>query len=212
MIEHIYVIVSSTFEPDRLCYLKKYFTENNLEIKITFFEAIYKYRDENKLENRYTNNLVLGEKCLLQNYINLYKHILMTDYNTVLILESDVLFTNNFKDKLYTILNEFKNLNENNAMCFLGNACNLKYNENNKKTEHLYLQMSSSCTDSMILTRKAIENILNEMTSKIISKPADHLLNDIILNKNIKAYWCIPPIIIQGSANGTYKPSVKDRY
>ena len=212
MIEHIYVIISREFEPDRANYLTRFFNENNLGIQITFVEALYKYRDENKLENRYTYNLVLGEKCLLQNYINLYRHILTTNYNTVLVLESDVLFTENFKEKLSIVVNEFKSLNENNAMCFLGNACNLKYNENNKKTEHLYLQMSSSCTDSMILTRMSIQNILNEMTNKIISKPADHLLNDIIINKDIKAYWCNPPVIIQGSANGVYKPSVKDRY
>lgn len=209
--DHVYIIISSQFEPDRLLYMTNYFTKYSLGIPISFFEAIYKNRDEHKLDkNRYSDTLYPGEKCLTQTYINLFRYITMkTTHNNVLILESDCLFQEDFREKFTAVMKDYEKIATGRDMILFGNACKLVPKLCNHRIGNLYLQNISNCTDSMFMNIETVKSILEYLDNNFITKPIDHLLNDIIPNMNINSYWCIPELVTQGSAIGKYKSTVR---
>lgn len=213
MIDIIYIIVSSEFEKERLNYLQKFVNEN-IKIykdKIKYYEPFYKKRDEELIkECNYHSKLRIAEKMLFSTYIKIFKEILENKYENILILESDVLFVNNFEIKLNEIYDEWKiNRKSEISMVFLGNGCNLIPNEKNKISSNLYLQNTSKCTDSMLCSYDCIEYISNYINNlDIIDKPIDFMLNDI-LGEKCNSYWIKNPIAFQGSQNGTYKSTIQ---
>jgi hypothetical protein len=213
MIDIIYIIVSSEFEKDRFNYLQKFINENFEKYKdrIKYYEPFYKNRDEELIKDcNYHVKLRTAEKMLFSTYIKMFKEILENKYENILILESDVLFVNNFEVKLDEIYNEWLNNRKNKvSMVFLGNGCNLIPNENNKISNNLYLQNTSKCTDSMLCSHESIEYISNYINNlQIIDKPIDFMLNEILGDK-CNSYWIKYPMVIQGSQNGTYKSTIQ---
>jgi GR25 family glycosyltransferase involved in LPS biosynthesis len=205
-IDKIYVIISKQFEPDRYAYLQSYFAAHP-ELDVEFYEASYVNRDENKVDFSKYSGLRKPQIMLLDTYIRLFKHILENTTNQyVYILESDVLFVDNFIQKLQKYVLEWKNLNADTSMVFTGNGCNLKPHIENKKSEHLYKENTSRCTDSMLMTRKAVEYFYNYLENNLIQKPIDHIY--IYGDDKITSYYAEPHIIVQGSQNGTYKTTV----
>jgi hypothetical protein len=215
MIDFIYIIISKEKEKERYNYiinnitkyLPNYFKNN----KIIFYEPFFIDRDEIKLSSlnlNFSKTLKNGEKMLLATYVNLFKELLEKKYEKILILESDVLFVDNFEEKLNIIYDEWNLFKKNSSIVFLGNGCNLKP-KTKRISNNLYLENRSKCTDSMLLDLESITNInifLNSL--EIIDLPIDHLLNRI-MNKTIYGYWIHEPIIFQGSQNGTYKSCIR---
>jgi hypothetical protein len=215
MIDIIYIIVSSEFEKDRLNYLQKYINENFIKYKdsIKYYEPYYKNRDEKLIkEYNYHSKLKIAEKMLFSTYTKMFKEILELKYENILILESDVLFLNDFENRLDEIYNEWISNRKNEvSMIFLGNGCNLIPNENNKISNNLYLQNSSKCTDSMLCSYKCIDYVNNYINKlNIIDKPIDFMLNEI-LGEKCNGYWIKYPMVIQGSQNGTYKSTIQSQ-
>jgi len=215
MIDIIYIIVSSEFESERLNYLQKYINENFIVYKdrIKYYEPFYKNRDEELIKNcNYHSKLRTAEKMLFSTYTKIFKEILEEKYENILILESDVLFLNDFENRLDEICNEWIINRKNKAsMIFLGNGCNLIPDERNRISKNLYLQNSSKCTDSMLCSRESIEYINNYINKlNIIDKPIDFMLNEI-LGKECNGYWIKNFMVIQGSQNGTYKSTIQSQ-
>jgi hypothetical protein len=211
MIDCVYIIVSKENEPDRYLYLLKNipihlnnYEKNN---KIILYEPFYKNRDENNINmKKFKNNLLSAEKMLLATYIKLFKEIKNNNYKNVLILESDVLFVEDFEKKLNDIYIEW--LENKKESLFLGNGCNFQP-KTKKISNNLHLENGTKCTDSMIIDSHAINNILDFIGDiDEISSPIDHLLNNI-MGKTIYGYWIAEPIIIQGSQNNTYKSTIQ---
>lgn len=212
-IDHIYVIISEEFEQDRFKYM--YNTLYSLFDKeyCTIYEPFYKERDDPS----FIKNLHLieseGAIYLYKTYEKLMNEILNdTTYENILILESDVLFPNNFISQLENCVEQWKTIsNWDNYVLFLGNGCyglisllpcDLKLSTN------LYNTNRSRCTDSMLWTRKSIKTclpLLQDMDHAI-----DFKLNRIFQNPNIPLYscWHEPFIFTQGSQNGTYNRSI----
>jgi len=216
MIDIIYIIVSSEFERERLNYLQKYINENFIKYKdrIKYYEPLYKNRDEELIKDcNYHSKLKTAEKMLFETYIKIFKEILELKYENILILESDVLFFNNFETKLDEIFNEWLISRKNKAsMVFLGNGCNLHPDERNKISYNLYLQNKSKCTDSMLCSRESIEYVINYINKlDIIDKPIDYFL-DHVFGEECNAYWIKYPIVTQGSQNGTYKSTIQTHF
>lgn len=216
MIDIIYIIVSSEFERERLNYLQIYINENFIVYKdrIKYYEPLYKNRDEELIKDcNYHSKLKTAEKMLFETYIKIFKEILELKYENILILESDVLFFNNFETKLDEIFNEWLTNRKNKAsIVFLGNGCNLYPDEKNKISNNLYLQNSSKCTDSMLCSRESIEYVINYINKlDIIDKPIDYML-DHILGDECNGYWIKYPIVTQGSQNGTYQSTIQTHF
>ena len=211
-LDHIYILVHPELEKDRYNYLQKLLTVFPKEY-ITFITPIYKGIDNiNFAIPRVKNvehHISIGALCLYLTYEKLMKHILEnTNYTNVLVLESDVLFNDQtLYSELNIIIQEWITINNwQNSMIFLGNGCNFKAKEQNKKTDHIYLENSSKCTDSMLWSRQSIQNILPYLEN--INRPIDLKLNVIFDNKISDSYWIEPHIFTQGSQNGTYKRTI----
>jgi hypothetical protein len=210
-IDHIYIVVHPEKEKDRYNYLLSFVSLFPSDY-YTFITPFYKDIDSpepfsNRIK-RCNQRISDGAAFLYYTYEVLMKSILeTTNYNTVLILESDILCDfNTVKIDLQTMINEFVSLNNLNSMIFLGNGCNLKAHNHTKVTEHLYLMNLSKCTDSMIWTRTSIENCIPHL--QIIDNPIDHKLLNIFKSGIINAYWCEPHLFVQGSQNGTYHTTI----
>ena len=207
-IDKIYIIISKEFEPERYAYLTSYFNKYP-DIDVVFFEASYINRDENLIDySKYGSSLKKREIMLLEGYRRLFKHILTnTNYQYVFILESDVLFVDNFLEILTDYIKQWKALNTSRSMVFTGNGCNLKPNVSNKVSTNLYKENWSRCTDSMLMTRESIIYFYNHLENNIINNPIDHIL--VYGDSAIVSYYAEPHIIIQGSQNGTYASTIQ---
>jgi hypothetical protein len=208
MLACIYVLVSKEYEKDRLDYLTNYFNNNNIPYPIKLFEPLYKGRDDDKLNyNKYKLGKV-SDIAVSQSFELLLQHIIQNhkEGDIILTLESDVIFQDMFLTKLENIVNQFELLNKDNAVVFLGDGCYLQIKENHiKVSDNLYETGETKCADSIILTYNAVKNIYKHMQElETINIPFDWLWNRTFETYNINSYWCEPPIIHQGSQNGTY--------
>jgi hypothetical protein len=209
-IDIIYIIISTEFEKNRMEYLTNYFQNNKIDIPIIYYEAYYKNRDEHKIDfNRY-QNLKIPEIMLAYTYEKLLEDILKTEYKYFLILESDVLFCDNFKEKLNDIFTEWVAIAEHPSIIFIGNGNNLVPLEKTKISENLYEMNSSKCIDSILFDKNSIQYIHNKIkNTPIINISIDRLIDDMI-GLEINSYWIKNPIILQGSQNGTYESTIQN--
>jgi hypothetical protein len=211
-LDHIYIILSKQFEPERFNYIQ-FFLKLFPSDYCTIVDPFYKGRDDPKqlLVPRIKSTIQpvsLGAGFLYLTYEKLMNEFIhTTNYNTVLVLESDILFKNDVIEKLTECINEWITLeNWENSMIFLGNGCNFKPNPNTKVTEHLYFTNGSKCTDSMLWTRNSISKILPELEN--LNNPIDFKLLECFEKNISKAYWIEPHIFEQGSQNGTYNKTI----
>jgi hypothetical protein len=210
--DHIYIICSRENESDRYDYLSNFFKQNPPDIKISFVEPYYK-GIAHDFYKKYDVSLRDGEKCLLETYDALLKHILHnTTYDNVCIFESDVIFLPNFWNNFNNVLENYEKVYSPDSMVFLSNGCNLEPDNIAKVTDVLYGVTSTRCTDSMILTRGAIQklhNYTNNYINDVIDCPVDFLWNKCIIENNICSYWVHPHICLNGSAQGIYNSNIR---
>lgn len=186
---------------------------------ITDYEFIEKY-DKEDLQDCDKVFFNTGFKESMMSFINktFYVYRLISEnYESALILEDDVILSNNFT----AILNEYMTqLPKDYDMLFIGNGCNLHI-EPHKIVPRKYIyergvhatnwggQGATRCTDSYIVSKKCaiklceyIKNLSNKITL-----PGDLWLNVAARENNLKVYWAEPTIITQGTENGLFKSS-----
>ena len=186
---------------------------------ITDYEFIEKYDKEDLRDcDKVLFNTDFKESMM--SFINktFYVYNLISEnYESALILEDDVILSNNFT----AILNEYMTqLPEDYDMLFIGNGCNFHI-EPHKIVPRKYIyergvhptdwggKGATRCTDSYIVSKKcAIKlcNYIKNLTSKI-NLPGDLWLNIAARDNNLKVYWAEPTIITQGTENGLFKSS-----
>lgn len=117
-----------------------------------------------------------------------------------LILEDDVLFCENFVEKFDDYFNRCP---KDWDVIYMGNGAGL-IPENVTSQNNFYLKNcpSSKCSDSILLTKKALSDLNN--TWFPFSLGSDFELSYQHLIHNHKVYWWYPTLITQGSQNGTY--------
>jgi GR25 family glycosyltransferase involved in LPS biosynthesis len=207
-IDKFYIIISKKYEADRYIYLQKYFEEHP-GFEVEYVDALWSHDVGNIDLSRYnTNRLRIPEIMLIETNIRLFKHILEnTDDSYIYICESDIIFQNNFPQRLKETIAEWKSLNEDTSAVFTGNGCNIKPQMHNKVTNTLYKQNASRCADSILFTRKAVQNVLSQLQQlPIIDLPLDHI--SFYGNDKVISYYLEPHIVAQGSQNNTYKSSL----
>ena len=211
-IDHIYIIVSKHYESTRYQYLQDNLAPLFNTNYITFFEPYYKGRDSidmitSKL-GTLKHRLSIGAGMLYMTYYKLLLDILESKYQTVLILESDVLFDkDNLINNINQVINDWIQLKDRNSMIFLGNGCNFKPSKNQHISNTcLYKTNASKCTDSMIWTNEVCQSLLKNMFP--IELPIDLHINQVSQSNQFNCYWIENPIFIQGSQNGTYQSTI----
>lgn len=209
MIDCIFILAHPEYEKDRIEYLNNHFKSNHVDIPITFIKPYWK--NENIMfKNKYSNCLKESEKCLTQTYLDLFKYIIdKTKYEYVLFLESDVMFQKDFNENLNKIFQEFKNLNLDNSMVFLGDDHLKGKKLDNQVSEHLFEQKWSRCTDSMLMNRSIMKEFLNQTENITINQPIDHLMNELHKTGKFRYFWVEKGLVSQGTWNGIYTSNIK---
>lgn len=211
MLNHVFVIVSTELEPERFKYLSDFFQRNNFKCDLTFKEPFYKGRDEQLFNRQKYVNLRPGEIGIAQTYEYLLKDILQNFLpgDTFLVLESDVIFQENFMNNFFQVYEEFESLSRDRKICFLGDGCNMHPRKDQQITKYLYQTNTTKCMDSFLITYETIQELYQCTLENIINKPVDHIWNNFFKKRNINSYWVEPPIIKQGSACGVYSSTIR---
>ena len=96
---------------------------------------------------------------LIDCYLQIFKHAEKENYNNILILEDDFIFSNDLKSHVKNVNKYIKNLKDSSFIYYLGCLPWLKIN--NFFSSHSQL-IASTGTQSCIYSKKARENILND--------------------------------------------------
>jgi len=122
-----------------------------------------------------------------------------TNYNNVLILEDDVCFKDGIKEALSVYENA---LPDDYDICYIGSGCNLQLPIPTTNAVEKHPQLHSRCSDSYIVSRKALIKILK--TALPFYGAIDWDLNYIQMLNNFNVYWASDPKTYQGSQHGHY--------
>jgi GR25 family glycosyltransferase involved in LPS biosynthesis len=135
-------------------------------------------------------NLRHAEISLVLKHIEIIKNIIKNNYNSVLVLEDDVKFVDNFTEKF----NEYiKELPDNWDICWVGSCCNLHANIIEGK--HIYRENGSRCTHAFIISLNGANKILSEL--KYVNDCSDWFYNKVIEKFNLNNFWMEPSLIHQ---------------
>jgi GR25 family glycosyltransferase involved in LPS biosynthesis len=187
------------------------------------YEFIEKYdKDEiNDIYNLKFEKIKLGSASLILKHHYVYKQIVECgnndNDNDFLILEDDVILTDNFM----TILNQYMTqLPKDYDMLFIGDGCNLHIEKDKiMPNKFIYEKClyptkwggdgATRCTDSYVISKKCaltLCNYINNLNYKI-NLPIDWWLNVAARDNNLKIYWAEPTIVKQGSECGLFNIS-----
>ena len=200
---HIYIIINTEKEKDRLMHLQKQLLEHELS-NITLFCKFWKTDITENFINKYkcSEKLNNGEISLFLNHIECLKEIKSKYSDGIfIILESDVIFLDNFKNNIEEIIESSKGLKEWDIINIgAGNVGN-KYKKVSKMKEKNVINNIkfvktniNRCAEALIWNYNSICKFIDIFEKDpIIRNPIDVAYN--ILN----IYWTIPYICEQGS-------------
>ena len=181
---------------DRLDMMLEY--GKNLNLKLKRFPAVYgKDLNTDKLIEKgildKNNKLNKGEIGCFLSHINIWKEAIKKNYEHILILEDDIIFTDNFKNNFNKYYNQVPNDWD---IIHLGGS-RIKGKLINKNiikpifNEKPNYETNNMGTYAMLLSRKGIKKLLDIMIP--IKKPID--LEIAINNKKLNIYYCNPKLI-----------------
>ena len=121
-----------------------------------------------------------------------------------LVLEDDAILSDNFVDVVNNIL-----VTKNWDAVFPGSGCNLRSNGRGLiRVQH----PASKCTDAYIVTVDAAKKLYSTMSLVDgVSLAIDWELNYQLMINDLKVYWLEPPIVRQGSQDGTFYSSINGK-
>jgi len=155
-------------------------------------------------------NINDGEISVALHHIECFKKIVENDYEYALILEDDVILSDNFMNTLNNYISQLPDIWD---MLFIGDGCNMHIKNRliNNPHSNIYLNNFTRCLDSYLITKRCASIILErmQMPNYRIIRPVDLWLNDVIRNNKFNVYWSEPTIVTQGSINGTYKSCLR---
>jgi len=120
-----------------------------------------------------------------------------------LVLEDDAILSNNFVEVINCLLEKSDDWD----VIFPGSGCNLR------KQGHGLIRVmhpASKCTDSYIVSTEAAKK-LNSTLSKNIDLAIDWELNYQMMIHDLRVYWLEPPVVRQGSQDGTWYSSINNK-
>ncbi len=217
-IDHCYILCDPKKEPDRAAYLETWFETNRIsKSQYTFCmptygtDAWFRTKDpwvfydpwsrqrKQRLANWNSRNLKPGELSLLFNFALVANRAIKEGHSVVMILESDVLFCEDFLTKLNNAMNALPSEWD---FLSLSASADLKPIRTEADVGRLWFPpinpyFHTRCTDSMIFRVSMLEKILN--TFFPCAEALDWELNYQLTLHQSKSWWLDPPILRQGS-------------
>jgi GR25 family glycosyltransferase involved in LPS biosynthesis len=158
--------------------------------------------DKNKIEkeypmvfgkiNRDKRYLKLSEISLLLKHCWIIKDAYEKQYDSIMILEDDVEFCNNFVNLFNTYKKQLPNDWD---CCWVGSCCGLHCNIIPNK--NIYRVLNSRCCHCYILSLNGIKKILQDIQN--INEGIDWYFNDIIPKLGLNAFWFEPSLAEQSN-------------
>jgi len=214
-IDHTFILCDPKREPDRANYLQTWLSANSIpptaytmglhcykdDITPEIAERVYnpwiERGEDSKNFNRY--NLKQGEISLVLNWAEAAKTAVAKNYNVVMMLESDVLFDNQFLQKLQTVITPIQH----DPWHFLSisGRHDLRPKRTDDGTTFRWFRVTGTLhtrtTDAMIFRVPMLKQILSTLFpfAEVLDWELNHQLS---VHKSI-TLWLDPPIIRQGS-------------
>jgi hypothetical protein len=231
--DKIYFLCNKDKEPDRYNFLIKQIDNLNLQ-NYEFFNYIWGTDITDTIRKKYcksdytmhlhgrsmiTNPLSNGEISLFLNYIECLRKIRKEYINGIfIIMESDVIFYDDFNKNLMKLLNSIKLLNTEWDIINIGNTKSwFKIDQCYKNTPIIinnikfYKEKINRCAEAIIWNYQSVCKFLDYFDEKTdIDGPIDtkiDVLSDFLGRFNI--YWNEPTFITQGSICNIFKTSLR---
>lgn len=144
----------------------------------------------------YMRKLSINEISLILKHYKIWNEFEQnSELNSILVLEDDVVFIDDFIDKM----NMYIKRDINYDFIFVGTCCNL----NEVGTGLVRTNRGSRCTHAYMISRTCYNKIKDEM--KNIQEPIDFFINVLVNKLNLNNYWLEEPVAYQ---NSSYKTSI----
>lgn len=229
----IYIIINKEQELDRYNYLNKWFGDNKI-LNYKYVNYCYKNNLTDELVNKYykddkdrfkektllnygkvnsTRSLSKSEISLAINHIKVLEDAVYNNYNSVLILESDAIFSDDFIHKWNDLYSS--RLPKNWDIVVLGNGVDKLHYGSVKsilslQKEKKYVYNNPSylfrCTEATLFSYNACKKILQTIIP--FNAPIDHEYEHNSLENNLNVFLCEPAIIFNGSQLNKYKTEI----
>lgn len=221
-IDHVYILCDPRYEPDRAKYLLSWLQEHQIDpstISIgaatyktdPLFQAsdiwkLYSPWKRPRTADQFSRNLRIGEVSLVLNFAHVARMAVEAGHKIVLILESDVIFADNFLNRLDACLKSLPS--EWDFLSLSAGHCDLRPqrypHDNNQQrvwfpTANPYFH--TRCTDSMIFRVSMLEKVLGTLFP--FGETLDWELNYQLSVHKCKSFWLDPPLIHQGKQYAT---------
>jgi len=149
----------------------------------------------------FSKKISLSELSLYLKHRYCFQQQKQHGYNTILILEDDIVCIKEFSDYIHNHITEFQN--EEGDMLIMGKSHNFNIKRKTGKYIHHHPHYKTRCTHAIAYNKKCIDRLLNNID--IINLPIDFKLNEIIQKESLKVYWSAPGIL----QNNNYKSAIK---
>lgn len=230
-ISKIYVIINKDKEIDRYNYLVSWFKKQKIS-NYQFFNYCYGdniseidiqkyYKKDDKLFIKKCGlhyvlsirDITLSEISLAINHIKVLEDAVKRKYKSILILESDAIFVDDFKNKWNNIYS--KELPENWDTVVLGTGNYLHIDMTSKlfidlqPDKHIYANPRHmvKCTEATMFSLNACQQILKNIIP--FNTPIDHEYDYHLLQNKLNVYMCEPPLVSNGSVINKYKGNIQ---
>jgi len=183
-----YELVTESFKPEENeTLIKKYFTP---EIKKVLSKgALY---------------------CTLVHFL-IYERFIKSNKKYAIIFENDVCFLGSFKDKIPLIIQEADQLNEGFIISLENSTLRFPSWRKTKRGQYLYEANQGRCAGGYMIDKKAAQLMLDDLQHNPCNAVIDWWHNQLLERKMVKMYWAHPPLIEQGSFNGSLPSSISKR-
>ena len=218
-INHTFILCDPKREPERAAYLTKWLATQNIDtasytmelacygtdISVDEAYAVYNpYQDRRPVEKQRSfnsYNLKLGEISLVLNWKHAAETAVKRGYEVVMILESDVLFHDDFLQKLEESMDLLKRGNVGWDFLSLSAGANLRPHRLAGDTTLGWFPVQNyyhtRTTDAMIVRGSMLSSILGTLVP--FAEVLDWELNYQLSRHNSRSFWLDPPILRQGS-------------
>ncbi len=219
-IDHVYILCDPAKEPDRAAYLQQWLQIHQIDPS-SYTMVLDTYGDNPFFQtkavwdsydpwstahgrtplNFNTTNLKPTELSLLWNWAAVAHRAVLANHKVVLILESDVLFCENFLERFSTALAALEH-ETGGAWDFLSLSASAAIVPNTVQPGKLWYTpnhpaLPTRCTDSMVFRVPMLAKILD--TFFPCAEALDWELNFQLTLHKARAFWLHPPVTRQGS-------------
>ncbi|ANP75006.1 hypothetical protein A134_00615 [Vibrio crassostreae 9CS106] len=148
-----------------------------------------------------------GMSCNYKHYLA-YKRVVDRQQDYALILENDVFVVDDVLNKIDKIISEVKV--RRNLLVNIEEASELVPIWYRKKGKITYLANKNKMAAGYIIDLEFAKNMVDYLESHQVNKNFDALISEVSAELSIRLYWSQPPLVTQGSKDGTFASEISD--